>query len=243
MNEFEHFCTGHIIILIIETYFVISMCLAVRKMDDRSCSRFFKFISLLLLFCEIFQDITLISEGGDFLWFLPFQLCNLGIFVNIAAAFGKGVVRRYCAEISLVLTGPGAFFALMTPDWNYRPLLTWLPINCFFTHMLIFALPILMLIKGYCNLSFKHMWYPYVFLLVFAIPLYFFNMKYMTNYLFLRFPPEGSPLAWFDSMWGRPWYALGALAILAPLQIVIYTTAAIVRKARKKTSVPAEASA
>ena len=233
MNEFEHFCAGHIVILIFLAYFSVSMCLYIAKAKEKDATRFIRFISILLLYCELFQEIMLTLEGGDLIRYLPFHLCNLGIFVNILAAFFKGKIRSFFAEVSLVLTGPGALFALITPDWNYRPLLSWLPVNCFFTHMLLVTLPVMMLIRGYCRPSFKHFHYAYLFLLVVTPPIYLFDIKYKTNYMFLRVTPEGTLLEWFESFMGNPGYLGGVLVLLALILIVVYSIALAVRLVKK----------
>ena len=80
---------------------------------------------------------SLISEGGNLIDFLPLHLCNLGIFVNLAASFSRGRIQSFFAEIGIVLLMPGAVGALLFPDWNYRPFWSYLPLLCFFTHSLL----------------------------------------------------------------------------------------------------------
>ena len=113
---------------------------------------------------EALQDIFLLSEGRNYLDLLPLHLCNLGIFVNLPAAFTRGKIRSFFAEISLVLIMPGAVSALLFPDWTYKPFWSYLPMLCFFTHTLLVFIPLVFLVRKTVRVSFKHFWYPFFFL-------------------------------------------------------------------------------
>lgn len=234
MNEFEHFCTGHLIILGIIPVFITALAYLTYKLSRENADRLVKALSVLALSCECLQDILLTIEGGNILDYLPLHLCNLGLFVNVAASFSHGRVRAFLAEVSLVLIAPGAVFALITPDWNYRPLLSWLPLMCFFTHTLVVAIPVMMYVNGYCRPSFRHFWYPYAFLVAVTIPVYILDRAIGRNYMFLMHPINGTPLAWLASFLGNPGYLLGVVIMLALVLLAVYSLMTLINKLTAK---------
>lgn len=108
MNEFEHFCTGHLIILGIIVVFTVLLGILAHKLPERRADILIKALSVLALSCEFLQDVLLTLEGGNILDYLPLHLCNLGLFINIVASFTKGKARAFFSEVSLVLIAPGS---------------------------------------------------------------------------------------------------------------------------------------
>ena len=141
MDSFKHFCPEHIAMLIIIAVAITAGLLIMRKMSDTKAGITVILLSLAALAGEIVQDYLLVKEGGDLIGFLPLHLCNLGIFVNLIAAFSRGKIQLFFAEVSLVLIMPGSVAALLFPDWTYRPFWSYLPMLCFFTHSLIGFIP------------------------------------------------------------------------------------------------------
>ena len=61
----------------------------------------------------------------------------------------------------------------------------------------------------------------YIVMLIIAVLVYIFNKLAGTNYMFLNWPSEGSPLEWFAFL-GRPGYLVGYLPLLAIAWTPIY---------------------
>ena len=178
-----------------------------RKISDRNAVLLMRFLSVIVLLGETLQDILLIRDGGNLIEFLPLHLCNLGIFVDLLASFTRGKIRAFFAEISVVLILPGAIGALLFPDWTYRPFWSYLPLLCFFTHALLVFIPLFFLVRCYAEISFKHFWYPYLFLLVVTPPIYLLDIKTGVNYMFLLYPTQDSPLALISNYTGEKYIA------------------------------------
>ena len=236
MNGFSLFCTGHLIFIALMPATAVLLAFLAYKLSPHKADILIKVLSVLVLLAETLQDILLTSEGGNILNYLPLHLCNLGIFVNLLASFPKGKARSFFAEVSLTLIAPGALFAVITPGWNYRPLLSWLPLLCFFTHILLVAIPVMMFIRGYCRPSFRHFHYPYLFLLAAAIPIYIFDRTFDRNYMYLLYPESDSPLEWMESFMGNPGYLMGVLIMLGLILVVLYSVLEIINRLRSKGS-------
>lgn len=234
MNEFEHFCTEHIVMLISIAVIITAGLLIARKVSDRKAMNAARLLSVVVLLGEIIQDILLISEGGNLIDFLPLHLCNLGIFVNLAASFSRGRIQSFFAEIGIVLLMPGAVGALLFPDWNYRPFWSYLPLLCFFTHSLLVFIPLLFLVRKKAHISFRHFWYSYLFLLIVVPPIYLLNQRAGVNYMFLMFPPESSPLEWICNFTGEKLYLCGLLALITVILLLEYVVYVAIRKVSKR---------
>ena len=222
MDTFTHFCPEHIGMLITIAVAVTAGLLVSRRFSGSKTDIVLTVLSVIILAGETVQDILLVNEGGNIIGFLPLHLCNLGIFVNLAAVFTRGKVQAFFAEISLVLIMPGSVGALLFPDWTYRPFWSYLPLLCFFTHSLLVFIPLLFLIRGKANVTFKHFWYPYLFLLAVAPPVYLLNIKTGQNYMFLSYPPADSPLEWICSLTGRELYIPGLIVLITVILIIEY---------------------
>ena len=234
MRYFEHFCPDHIFMLILITIIIAVGLFFTRKLSSSRFIILARTLSLIVLAGEILQDILLIRDGGYFMYFLPLQLCNLGIFVNIAASFTRGKISSFFAEISLVLIMPGALGAILFPDWNYRPFWSYLPILCFFTHMLLVFIPLSFLARNLIRVSFRHFWYTYLFMLIVVPPLYLLNKHSGTNYLFLMYPPESTPLEWVQNITGNELYLLGLFVLLTSVLTIEYALYTGARKILRK---------
>ncbi len=234
MNEFEHFCTEHIVMLISIAVIITAGLLIARKVSDRKAMYAARLLSAVVLLGEIIQDILLISEGGNLIDFLPLHLCNLGIFVNLAASFSRGRIQSFFAEIGIVLLMPGAVGALLFPDWNYRPFWSYLPLLCFFTHSLLVFIPLLFLVRKKAHISFRHFWYSYLFLLIVVPPVYLLNQHAGVNYMFLMFPPESSPLELICNFTGEKFYLCGLLVLITAIFLFEYVVYGAIRKVSKR---------
>gem|GEM_PF-316170 len=234
MIYYEHFCKEHLVMLAVILIVLVSSLVYLKK--SKFADTVTKVLSVLLFVCELTQELLLVHEGRDFIEIMPFHLCNIGIFVNILAAFSKGKLQQFFAEVSLVLIMPGALGAILFPDWNYRPFFNWLCFMCFFTHTLLVLIPLIYYTRGKTNISFRHFWYPYAFLGVVTPLIYLLDKKTDTNYMFLMYPVANSPLSLTRDIAGKKYYILGLVVLVTIALLVEYTFYSVLRLRKKKTN-------
>ena len=222
MTTFSHFCPEHIGMLLVIAAAVTIGLLILRRSPEENARKAVIVLSVALFSGEALQDIFLLSEGRNYLDLLPLHLCNLGIFVNLLAAFTRGKIRSFFAEISLVLIMPGAVSALLFPDWTYKPFWSYLPMLCFFTHTLLVFIPLVFLVRKTVRVSFKHFWYPCLFLALTVPPIYILNQRTGENYMFLMYPPESSPLEWIHNLTGDTYYIAGLAGLILLIIMLEY---------------------
>lgn len=231
MIYYEHWSKEHIMVLIIILTVMSGALFAVSKSTDKRVTVILRCLAVSHFVLEIVQDILLVREQYDPYWMLPLHLCNLGIFVNLASAFSKGKVRAIFSEISVMLIMPGALGALLFPDWNYRPLLSPVSIIIYVTHTILVLIPIIMIIRKICDIRFSHVIYPLIFMILIVPPIYLVNTKLNTNYLFLRFPVDNSPLSFvYDTFTPKYYIIPGLLILLLGVLTAEYLIAYLIRK-------------
>lgn len=230
MDSFSHFCTEHTGMLITIAVAVTAGLLILRRSTDRQAENAVRILSFIVLAGEAVQDILLVQEGGDIMSFLPLHLCNLGIFVNLAASFTRSRLQAFFAEISLILIMPGSAAALLFPDWTYRPFWSVISLLCFMTHSLTVIIPLVFLIKRKVRVTFRHFWYPYLFLLLTVPPIYILDVKAGQNYMFLMYPTQDSPLSLIAGLTGEKFYLAGLAVLLTVILIIEYAIYAIAER-------------
>ena len=232
MDSFERFSPEHIGTLLVIAIAITIGLLLIKKGSDKSVRTLSIILSIMVLLGEIIQDILLIRDGGNIIEFLPLHLCNLGIFVNLAASLSRGKVQSFFSEISIILILPGAISALIFPDWTYRPFWSYLPLLCFFTHSLLVFIPLMFLVKKKADISFKHFWYSYLFLLVITPPIYLLDKRTGVNYMFLLYPPRFTPLEWVKNLLGENNYILGLVLLVSVILAIEYSIYSVIRLIR-----------
>ena len=220
MNSFSHFGQEHIITLAVILLLIAVGLIISSKLSEKNAQILIRILSVTVLLGEALQDILLVRDGGNIMEFLPLHLCNLGIFVNLAASFTKGRVSSFFMEISVILIMPGAIGALLFPDWNYRPFWSYLPILCFLTHALLVFIPLFFLVRKKARITFRHFFYPYLFLLIVTPPIYLLDRKMDLDYMYLIYPPAKTPLEWIWNLSDGKLYIAG-LAVLVTLILLL----------------------
>ena len=61
-----------------------------------------------------------------------------------------------------------------------------------------------------------------VFLAAVVPPVYLFDRKFSCNYLFILWPPEGTPLTWMAKYFGVPGYLAGYAVLVAIVITAVY---------------------
>lgn len=195
---------------------------------------FIRACAILQILLEAAQDIYMVAAGESLLYYLPLHLCSLGIFINLYGAFSDSRPAAALREVSLVLIAPGSLFAMLFPDWTYMPLLSLPSVIGFAGHTLLIAIPLMMLKSGMITPHPKHIWYTPVFLVLVSIPVYLFDVKFHCNYMFLRSPVDGTPLAWWAERLGEPGYLLGILLMIILILTLEYAGIAVYRRLKTK---------
>ena len=82
--------------------------------------------------------------------------------------------------------------------------------------------PVLMVKQGWTNLSVKHAHYVWIFMIAAAVPVYVFDRIAHCNFMFINWPPKGTPLELIAQVTGDRLYLLGYAVFAAIVIGLIY---------------------
>lgn len=202
-----------------------------RRMGRRGRRRALLALTGLLLADEAFKHILLLWLGEEDVDYLPLHLCSVGLFVCLWYAIRP---NRYAGELLFAVSLPGAAVALLFPGWSVLPPWSLLSVHSFTFHMFLCLIPLALLVSGELKPDPRRLWLCMLFLVVTAIPIWFLDRRWGTNFYFLTYPGTGNPLVWFEARFGNPGYQIGLPVCAALLWTVQYGITLLVRRTRRK---------
>lgn len=179
---------------------------------------------LLSLCCTFTQDAILTVTGHMNAGMLPFHLCDLAAFFYLFLQMRALRTGRFgsLAEITLCLFMLGAVLGILFPVWSVYPPFRYMTIHGFVYHALIILYPWLLFVSGNICPKTRHIWQPVLLLCIIVPPVYVFNKKFDSNYMFINVPPENTPLAFLAKQMGNPGYLLGYAIFIFLMMLTLY---------------------
>ena len=223
-DGFELFCAGHMLWLAAGGAFAAVLIFAYMRCSRRGRRVILATLAVLLLADECAKHALLLYIGMERVDYLPLHLCSVGMFVCMIYALRPS---KLCGELLYSVCLPGTVAALLFPGWSSLPIGSFLSVHSFSYHILLAVFPLLILAGGEHRPSPKRLPQCTAILASLAVPIWFVNQRYDTNFFFLNYAGEGNPLSWFSSKLGRPWYIVGFLIIAAALWTVMYLPFAV----------------
>ena len=228
---FQTFDLTHILWLLAGLIFCVTACIFYKKLSAGKRKIVLTVLGAYIFAQEMIKNLVLIVLG-EFGWgYLPFHLCGINILL-IAFDIIKQtkVVRSFLYYFAI----PGAALALVFPNWTAMPVWNFFHIHSFTIHILLVLYPLLLITTGQVSTDLKAALRGTALLVAIAIPVYFLNLLWGTNFMFLMQPDSGNPLEMFETLLGSH---LWGFPILLPVVIaVMYVPARMFMK--RKTAVP-----
>ncbi|MGE4354041.1 MAG: YwaF family protein [Oscillospiraceae bacterium] len=199
---------------------IVWVALAARRHDYA-----LRAIGLSLMIIELSRVTALYFGGMLDRGFLPLHLCGVAIYLSALHAITE---NEMIGELIFSTLMPGSVCALLFPDWlSYSPT-SIIFLSSFGVHTLLCAYGTAMLSSGSFSPDARRLPRCFLFLIIYAVIIYFVDRLFDVNYLFLINPVKGSPLEWFGTI--LPWYALGYFPSLFVIWAVIYGVWALAHK-------------
>lgn len=188
-----------------------------------------------IFFQEMLKNVVVAAVGEFSYGYLPFHLCGINILL-IAFDIIKptAVVRTFLYYFCI----PGAALALIFPNWTETPFFNFFHLHSFTIHILLIMYPVLLVTSGELRPDIKDMPKCIGLLVAMAIPIYFLNMAWGTNFMFLMKPDSGNPLELFEKLLGSH---LWGFPILLPIvMLIMYIPIGIIYRNKRQTEQAAE---
>lgn len=210
----------HLTWLCLISFFIVIISIRYKTMTKEKKDITRKILGVLTLLTEVYYQSVLLITGQYNINYLPLHLCSVGIFLcYYDAFFPKDIIREFLYCMCM----PGAFMALLFPNWTVCPLMNFNHINSFIVHGLIVCYPVMLMWSKEFTPNYKRLPMCGAILLTLVIPIYFFNKIFDTNFLFVNTPSEGSPLIVLENWLGNPGYIFGMLMMIFLFWSMLYT--------------------
>lgn len=221
------FTPTHLTVLasMLATIFIIA--LIYKRSTPENRARIQRYIAWFVLINEILKNLYAWAIGQIDWSYLPLHLCGMNILLIWAYQItrNKGV-----AEWLYAFGLPGALVALITPSWSALPVLNIMFWQSNTIHVGLATFPILLLIDGF-RPNAKRFIKVLPWLFAYAALIFPLNKWLGTNFLFINFAPLGTPFVVFEKILGNPGYILGFLGVVAVVNVVMYMSWNLKRKA------------
>ena len=170
-----------------------------------------------LIFSRLSLDFWYITTGQWSLQTsLPFELCSIASILCAIMLFTK---NRHLFEIFYFIALAGAIQAILTPDLNFGfPQYRY--IQFFIDHLLLIISPLIMIVLYGFTITRKSLIKSFLALNCIAIIIYFVNVLFSSNYMFLRRKPMSGSL--LDLLGPYPYYILSLEVVSLIIFIVLY---------------------
>ena len=227
-NGFEHFGALHMVWLMLALVTWIIVSRAYCRKDEETRARWRKTVAILIAADEVWKMVWLTIGGNYTFDYLPLHLCSINIiFIAIHAWKPTKLMDNFLYLVCI----PGALAALIFPSWGSLPLANFMHLHSFTIHTLLVLYPVMLIAGGDIRPQIREFPKCVIFLLVMAVPIAIFNMIFDTNFMFLMYAGDGSPLLIFERMWGN--HLLGYPVLLTAVLIVMCIPVLIMNRRKK----------
>ena len=226
---FQAYDSTHLLWLLAGFLLWVAACLVFRKLPAERQNRLLKILGSYIFLQELVRDLVLVSLG-EFTWgHLPLHLCGINILlIAFDVVKQTKTVRSFLYYFSI----PGAALALLFPNWTELPAWNFFCIHSFTIHILLILYPLLLVTTGRSETDLKSACKGVGLLVAMAIPVYFLNLLWDTNFMFLMEPDTGNPLELFEQLLGSH---LWGFPILLPVVILVMYLPILILKKRKSS--------
>ena len=222
---FNYFGATHLFWLTFFIIFAIGCCYIYKVSDKERRLKLRKLIALLIVSDEIFKIVMLLIGGNYSVKYIPLHLCSINIFI---IAYHVYKPSKVLDNFLYAVCVPAALAALIAPTWIELPFMNFMHIHSFTIHILLATYPLMLVVgKDICP-DIKQIPKCIIFTVIMAIPIYFLNLLWDTNFMFLMYAEPGNPLYWFGENFGH--HLLGVPVIEGAVLIVMYLPFYLIKK-------------
>ena len=226
----SHYGIEHLCWLAAAVAFIVGISMLYRKADAKLRRKIQVVMACLIVLEEVTRDVFLAVTGQFAVSHLPLHLCSVNIIlIGIHACKRTKTLDNFLYGICI----PGAAAALLFANWLELPVWNYMSIHSFTVHILLVAYPVMMTVGGELQPNVRQLPKCVLLVLGLAVPIYIFNSIFDTNFMFLMYGEEGTPLVfWFQEHMGTH---LPGLVILAAIALTaMYTILFVCRKLAAK---------
>jgi len=225
---FKPYAAGHILWLFGAFLLWMGIYALCKNADERRYRRLKICLAGLSLLMQLARALILRLRGDYGLSQLPLHLCSISVYLCFVYALCP---KRLAAQFLFAFSLPGWLLALLFPGWRGWALQDAVCILSFLLHILPAGFVLALLFSGELRPDIRQLPRCIGLMLAAALPVYIINKKTGQNFMFLSYPPEGTPLELFSFL-GRPGYLLGMLPMAGLIWLGLYKAGFLTGKLR-----------
>ncbi len=199
-----------------------------RRMTAVGQKKLFRILAWTMVGMELIKDGVLLLTGQFRPGYLPLDLCGLSIFMELAAVY---VPKPFLTELVYSLSLPGALLALLFPNWNSLPLWNYMSLHSFILHGILLLIPVMQLSLGIIHPNVRRLPFCFTCIVAACVPVALINRYFGTNFFFLARPSKGSPLVWFEQVFGN--HLIGLPMLMAIIWAGMYGLPTLLQSMKK----------
>lgn len=231
-----NFSPGHIAWVLAVLCLMPVAVLLYRRLPERIKNRIIKSLALVMVLCETSSWLWQAAAGSfDVRYSLPLQLCDISVFIELAAVYKKPFPPKLSAlssEFSYALSMPAALAAVITPGWYY-PFFTYGYLKMAVMHTLLILIPVLLVWGGGFRPDVRRLPKVALLFVLFIGLAVTANVFLGSNYMFLAYVPPDTTLVVFQTWFGNPGYEIPEFILLLLIWTALYVPWIVSNKRRK----------
>lgn len=196
----------------------IVSCILFKRSTTEKQDKVLKGLALWIAFQEILKDLLHWYAGMLEMELLPLHICGISIFFTLWYAFKPGPLNAaYIYGMSL----PGALCAELFADWTNYPWWHFSALNSFTIHAELIIFAMMALTSGRLKPDIRQIPKMTIIMYALAVPIYFLNKRWDTNFMFINTPSPGSPLVPLYNIFGDG-YVIAAAILVVLVWIILF---------------------
>lgn len=226
---FSAFDKTHLLWLLAGAVLIFLASILYRSLKPEKQEKMLRILGIYIFCQEMLKNIVVALVGEFEVGYLPFHLCGINILLILFDIIKPtATVRSFLYYFCI----PGAALALLFPNWTETPFLNFFHFHSFLIHISLVMYPVLLVSAGQVKINLKAALKSLALLILLAIPIYFLNILWETNFMFLREPDSGNPLELFEKLLGNHLWGFPILlpVVLGIMQLPIVIISKITKK-------------
>lgn len=219
----------HLTWLILATLIFIAASTYYKKLDTPKRLKMVQYIAYSILFLQLSRNLILMIRGYHRVSDIPLHLCGASVFISFIQSRRPSNILN---DAMFMLVMPGALAALLFPDWNIPIHFNFYYLHSWIIHILLVLIVVIQLAGQDIKPDIKNMKYVASALALYALPVYFINKTYGTNFLFINAPSPGSPLEPLEALFGNPGYIIAFIVLVFMVWFLLYILNTLLSKTK-----------
>ena len=230
----KNFTTGHLAWLVVTLLLIVLAVAIYRKRDAAARRKMLRATAWTIISLELLRTVWLLAVGHyELSRHLPLHLCGVMILVEALAVFTD---KRFFKEFAYAAGMPGALMALVTPEPSGYPFFNIQYLESIAIHALLVLVPLMLVAGEGFRPSLRMLPLNLAALLGLTAVCFLLNLVLNSNYMFVHYAPQDTPIAVFDAWVGWPRYIALLLGTVFAFWLLLYMPWEMIRRRKLKSA-------